>query len=141
MKITTLLSILYVTLISSLCLGQKYEVLLNSPERLNSKGMHIEIFSDTPSENLVLPKIDLKNLKYFTLYYSHKTENDNRFSVVVDQKNNRDILYIDRNNDEDLTNDGDAIDFYYSQDSLFLDFQPEKDPKQILRLWIKQGKF
>ena len=127
---------LIIIFVTSLCFSQQHEVFLNQHERLNKNGMHVEILSDSPLEKLTLPNIEKSKLKFFQLFYSFETNNDNYFSIAVNQNEERDLLYVDKNNDEDLTNDGEPIIFKHSEDKLVLKFTPEADPNQILHLLI-----
>ncbi|MCB9207678.1 MAG: TlpA family protein disulfide reductase [Ignavibacteriales bacterium] len=129
-------SIIMCLYLSVVLFGQNIEVPLDSLSVLDDGDFHIELFSDAPKEKLIHPKFDLQTVKYFSLFYSWKTSNDQDISVLVDQQQDRDILYVDRNNDEDLTNDGKPIIFLHSKNKQYIDIKSESDPKQIVRLVI-----
>ena len=122
--------------LSTVLFGQKIQVVLDSLSTLDDNEFHLELLSDVPKEKLILPDVDSHNLKYFTLFYSWKTSNDQDISVLVDQQQDRDILYVDKNNDENLTNDGIPIIFPLSKNIQYIDINSESDPKQIVRLII-----
>jgi len=124
--------------LSTVLLGQNIRVALDSLSILDDERgiFHLELLSDTPKEKLILPKVDSHTVKYFTLFYCFKTSKDHNISILVDQQQDRDILYIDKNNDKNLTNDGEPIVFLHSQNKQYIDINAESDPKQIVRLVI-----
>ena len=129
-------SIIICLLLSTVLFGQNIEVTLDSLSTLDHSDFHLELLSDAPEEKLILPKVDSQTVKYFTLFYSWKTSNDQDISVLVNQQQDRDILYVDKNNDENLTNDGEPITFLHSKNRQYIDINSESDSKQIVRLVI-----
>ena len=129
-------SIIIYLLLSKVIFGQNIDVFLDSLSTLDDGEFHLELFTDVAKEKLILPTLDSNNIKYFTLFYSWKTSNDHNISVLVDQRQDIDILYVDRNSDENLTNDGEPIFFLHSKNQQYIDINSESDPKQIVRLVI-----
>jgi thiol-disulfide isomerase/thioredoxin len=123
-------------LLTTVIFGQNIEVTLNKLSTLDDSGFHLELLSDTPKEKLIIPKIESQKVKYFSLFYSWKTTNDQDISVMVDQQEDKDVLYVDRNNDENLTNDGEPVIFLHSQNQKYLDIYSQSNPKQVVRLVI-----
>jgi len=116
--------------------GQNIDVALDTLTTLDDNEFHLELLSDKPKEKLILPEIKSDNLKYFTLFYSWKTSKAPEIAILVDEKKDSDILYVDKNDDKDLTNDGQPIVFPHSQNQQIIEINAEQDPKQIVRLII-----
>lgn len=129
-------SIIMCLFLSKVLFGQNLEIALDGLSTLNDEELHLELLSDAPKEKLILPQIDSNGLRYFTLFYSWKTSNDQYISVLVDQRQDRDLLYVDRNNDENLSNDGEPIIFHHSQNKQYIDVNAEPDIQQVVRLVI-----
>ncbi|MDP2038486.1 MAG: TlpA disulfide reductase family protein [Ignavibacteria bacterium] len=122
--------------VSSLTFSQQFKVSLDSLDHIADSGQHIEIFTDEPNEKLILPKVDAEKHKFFTLFYSRDTQNDELISIMVVQKPESDLLYVDKNNDEDLTNDGEPIIFSFVENKKQINIQSENDKEQIAKLVI-----
>jgi thiol-disulfide isomerase/thioredoxin len=122
--------------LSTVLFGQNIKVSLDSLSTLDGGDFHLEVLSDAPKEKLILPEIESNGLRYFTLFYSWKTSNDQDISVLVDQRQDMDLLYVDRNNDENLSNDGEPIIFLHSQNKQYIDVHSELDIQQVVRLVI-----
>lgn len=129
-------SIIIFLFLSTVILGQDIEVSLDSLSTLDDSEFHIELLTDVAKEKLILPKIDSNGITFFTQFYSWKTSNDQDISVLVDQRQDRDLLYVDRNNDENLSNDGEPIIFLHTQNKQYIDVHSEPDIQQIVRLVI-----
>jgi len=129
-------SIIIFLFLSTVILGQAIEVSLDSLSTLDDGEFHLELLTDVAKEKLILPQIDTNGIKYFTLFYSWKTSNDQDVSVLVDQRQDRDLLYVDRNNDENLSNDGEPIIFLHSQNKQYIDIHSEPDIQQVVRIVI-----
>lgn len=123
-------------LLSKLTVGQGINVELDSLCSIADEWSHVEFLTDKPKEHLITPNLGKDTVKYLTLFYSQETSNDDIISVLVDEKNDRDILYADINNDENLLDDGKPIIFLHSENEKFIDIRCEKDPKQVVRLAI-----
>jgi len=123
--------------LSTVLFGQKIEVNLDSLSTLdNGFILHLELLSDISKEELILPKLESNSIKYFSLFYGYKNSIANSISVLDDQQQDRDILYVDKNNDKNLTNDGEPIVFLHSENKQYISINAESDPKQIVRLVI-----
>ena len=66
-------------------------------------------FRSRPSKKLVYPNINLKNARFFDVYFGEKG-----MSIMVFVKEDRDYLYIDYNMDGNLTNDGSPYIFLHA---------------------------
>lgn len=127
---------LTITLIA-LNFGQTAEISLDDLTTLDEELIHIEILTDEPKEDLILPEV-VDEMKYLDLFYSWDTTNDEIISLAIIQKDSVDIIYADLNNDEDLTNDGDPILFPLSKNNIDIDIIAEEDTNQKARLVISR---
>lgn len=116
--------------------GQNIFVPLDSLSTLDDFDIHLTLLSDQPQEELVIPPIIPNNAKYFSLYYNSKISNDTYVHILIDQQKDRDILYVDKNINKNLTDDGDPVVFLHSQNMQYLDIHNETDTNQIVRLVI-----
>lgn len=130
MKYTIFLFIFINTIFS-----QTIEVELTTLSTLDDESVHIEVLSDEPKEELILPE-EISSPKFLTLFYGGSSTNDDLISIAIIQNDTADILYPDLNNDEDLTNDGAPIIFPLSQNSITLNVQAEEDKEQVTSLKI-----
>lgn len=119
-------------------LCQPVKTYLDTLTKLDEDYIHMVTLSKESKEKLVLPKVSNNETqyskKYLNLFYSWDTELDQNVSVLLYQLNNEDLLYVDKNNDNDLTDDGNPIVFPLTQDSITFDIIPPNDSKQKLRL-------
>ena len=113
--------------------SQKIKVELDSLTTLDDESFHVEILSDKPKEKIVFPA-DIKPDKFLSLFYSFSSKNDELISIAIVQTDSSDKMYIDLNNDEDLTNDGSPINFKLSQNSIWFDITNQSDKNQKTRL-------
>ncbi len=118
--------------------SQPVKVYLNTLTKLEEDPVHLVVLSNYASEKLVLPKSVNNEIscpkKYFDLFHSWDTDRDEKISVLVYQFKDEDLLYVDKNNDNDLSNDGDPIIFPLNKDSINIDIVSEKDKNQKLKL-------
>ncbi len=128
--------ICFFLLFTAIIPAQVIHVNLDTLSTLDDENFHTELLSDISKEKLVLPNVEQNGIKYFTLFYSWKTKNDQDISVLVKQEKERDVLYVDKNNDEDMNNDGEPLIFYHTENSKYINIIAEDDPEQIVRLII-----
>lgn len=120
--------------------SQTLRVYLDSYTTLDDKSVHLEVLNDKPLELINAPPYitgeNYASNKYLNLFYSWDSDNDENITLMVQQMDDADILYIDRNNDEDLSNDGDPVLFPLSQDSVSFNIVSQKDEQQAVKLSI-----
>ena len=106
---------------------------IDLPERstTDDEMLHVTPFTRQPKETLRFPEIDTTGAWFFEIFYSWDINDDQMITVMVMQKDSTDILYIDRNNDEDLTNDGSPYYFPQSHNDFIFDIVAKDDPEQI----------
>jgi len=129
---TLILSLFFSTFI----FGQNIFVPLDSLSTLDDHDIHVTLLSDQPQGKIVTPPVVPNNAKYFTLFYNSKRSNDPNISVLIDQQKDQDVLYVDKNDNKNLTDDGDPVAFLHSQNMQYLDIHNETDTNQIVRLVI-----
>ena len=99
--------------------AEEIQVRLTERTLLDGNQVHIESMKDVPAERLILPAIDLSEARFLTVFYSRDVADDYQLSVLVLPDTSGEVLYIDFNNDEDLTNDG-APHFFSRDDDEFV---------------------
>jgi thiol-disulfide isomerase/thioredoxin len=131
-------SLFILLVISSHIISQPFKIYLDSLTRLDGEGVHLVSLSAEAKEKLILPKISDNEIpitkKYLNLFYSWDTKSDENISALVYQFRNEDVLYIDKNNDNDLSNDGNPILFPLNTDSIIFSINSKEDSKQVLML-------
>lgn len=133
MKSLFAICFLVIVLPLSVILAQSLNVDLDSLSTLEVEQVHVTILKDEPKEKLILP--DFETLpKFVELFYSRESTNDASISIAIIQRDSSDLLYIDLNNDEDLTNDNGPINFPLSQNALYFEIIADNDPNQKARL-------
>ena len=124
--------------ISSSVICQPIKTYLNTLTKLDDEFVHLVTLSNEAKEKLVIQKFPDSEIpitrKYLKLFHSWDKENDENISILLYQLKNEDLLYVDKNNDNDLTNDGDPILFPINKDSITIDIVSSKDKNQKLKL-------
>jgi thiol-disulfide isomerase/thioredoxin len=129
---------LFIFIVFVNCLfGQTFEVELSELTTLDEDLIHVEILRDKPHKELILPD-EVSTYKFLNLFYNWESETDEIVSIAVVQNDSSDILYVDLNNDGDLTNDGKPLVFHLSQNSIWFDVFNQKDKKQKTRLVLNR---
>ncbi|MCB0282555.1 MAG: TlpA family protein disulfide reductase [Calditrichaeota bacterium] len=117
---------------------QTIHVVLDELCILSSNGIHITLFNSSPKVELQLPEIDISKAKFFDLFYTWDIKDDPNVNAMMVTQKNADELYIDLNNDKDLTNDGSPIIFKHSQNSIHFDIISAYDANQKTRLVLQR---
>lgn len=125
--------ILLISLIAAVNYAQSFNINLDSLSTLDEEQIHVTILKDKPNEKLILPDFQVSP-KFIELFYSWESENDEKISIAIIQKESADLLYIDLNNDEDLTNDNGPVSFPLSQNAMYFEIIADNDPNQKTRL-------
>ena len=121
-------------LISSIGFSQVLKIELNELTTLDDEGQHIIVFKTQPDEKLILPDVNTDEAKYSHIFYTWEVGNDPEIDVMIIPKVDAEELFIDINNDEDLTNDGPPHLFPYDENSLYFDIVANADPDQKTRI-------
>ncbi len=126
------------TLFYSLLSSQSIKVNLTSQTALDDGSFHITSVDLAAKEQLILPSIDISHARYFDLFHTWNAKNDPDISCMVIQADTADILYIDLNNDEDMTNDGGPRFFPKSENEFAINIPHPNDPLQTTRLLLQR---
>jgi len=118
--------------------AQPIRVNLNENITLDDEEINITPFYDNPKEKLILPERDKTKAKFFDIYYSNSDDDDNKISLMVIKTDTSDLLYIDKNNDEDLTNDNSPYIFNLKDNDFIFDIIKEKDARQTLKISLQR---
>ena len=110
--------------------AQTIEVELQRRTALDDRGVHVEPLTKVPPEEIELPPVDTTGGVYLNIFYSWEIEGDEKVTVLVMSGDQGETLYVDINNDEDLSNDGDPIFFPYDQNELVFFLHPDSLPEQ-----------
>lgn len=105
------------------------EVQLTERATPDDRAYGLAPFRSAPQEALTLPDVDTSQVQ-FTSVYSGISDEDRRVTVMVRPEAAGERLYIDANNDNDLTNDGPSRLFPSSKDSLVFYVHSDGDPRQ-----------
>lgn len=110
--------------------AQTIEVELQRLTALDDRGVHVEPLTKVPQEEIVLPPVDTTGGAYLTIFYSWEIDGNEKVTALVLPGDLGETLYIDINNDEDLSNDGSPIVFPNDQNELVFFLQPDASSKQ-----------
>jgi thiol-disulfide isomerase/thioredoxin len=100
--------------------------------------MHLTVFSSCPEKSLLLPHVDTTGARFFTLFYSWKMSQDPDIAVMVIPKPDGEQLYIDLNNNLDLSDDGPPSFFPAAENDLWFDLVARNDPRQRAKLLLQR---
>jgi len=115
-------------------LSQVLKIELNELTTMDDDGHHIIILKTEPDERLILPALNLVKAKYSHVFYTWDVGDDQKIDLLIIPKVDAEELFIDINNDEDLTNDGPPLLFPYAENSLYFDIVSNSDPNQKTRI-------
>lgn len=98
--------------------AQAVKVELGAATSADTHGFQVLPFLQTPAEPLVEPELGEAAYYYVALWHPGLPEEDPIISGIVIAEEEAETLFLDKNNDEDLTNDG-LPDFFPSIASTF----------------------
>lgn len=133
-------SLIFTVIISNASPAQKIYVVLDSLSSVDDYGMHVEILLDRAVEEVILPEFESSEMqfamKFLNIFYSRDVNNDENISILVLQFENEDLLFVDKNNDEDLTNDGEPFIFPIDQNEITFEITPQQDVSQVTKFQL-----
>jgi hypothetical protein len=94
----------------------------------DDEGVHVTAFYKEPKEFLIFPEVDRTQALFFDVFYSRDVDDDYTVSALVLKKDDWDELYIDVNNDENLTNDGSPFLFPHNQNEFL--YEDNLEPRR-----------
>lgn len=105
----------------SICLGAEIECKLTELSDFDDSGISIQPFFREPKEKLILQEITLGEKWFMQMGATRPiVDGDRLASVMIVIQDKGDLIYVDRNNDEDLTNDGEPIFFPLNENDLWI---------------------
>jgi thiol-disulfide isomerase/thioredoxin len=115
---------------------QTHRIPLSRLTTLDGPLDHLEILESVPPEAVRLPAVDTTGALFLSVFYSWHQTNDPRIVIMVLPASGGDSLYIDRNYDGDLSNDG-APEFFPSEEVEHpFEIVAHEDPRQRTRLLL-----
>ncbi len=128
----------FLLLVSSLS-AQIIRIELDELTTSDDASQHLTILTKSPESKLILPPVDTSSAKFFTIFYTWDGENkDATIDVMTIQKTDADYLYIDLNNDENLTNDNSPFIFPLDENNFYFDIPAKEDVEQKTRIVIQR---
>lgn len=130
--------ILFYLFISSSGNTQTIHINLNKLTTLDDCATHLTLLKSEPATELQLPEVDLTKAKFFDLFYTWEVKTDPNIDAMVIQQKDYDELYIDMNNDENLTNDNSPYIFKHSENNYSFDIVSKHDENQKTKLILQR---
>jgi thiol-disulfide isomerase/thioredoxin len=131
LKIRTNISILLILAINLYSSSISYNIDLTESTRLDDSDIYYIVFKDSSEDHIILPDtLNKLDLKFLDVYYSPDIGEDNIITVAIKSDKQADYLYIDYNNDENLTNDGPPAVFPASQNDFYFVLTAPNDSLQ-----------
>jgi len=135
-KLVRALIILSYLFISSSGNTQTIHVSLNNLSTLDDNATHLTLLKSKPNVRLQIPKVDTTNAKFCDVFYTGRE--DPMIDIMVIPRESVDELYIDLNNDENLTNDGSPYIFKHAENSFSFDVISNNDDNQKTKLVLQR---
>ncbi len=129
-----LLTLFLVVIATSFCTGQTYRVDLPQISSIDDPGLHVEVFTRVPKHPLVLPLVDTTNAWFLEEFYSWDVKGYPEIAVMVIPTDLGELLYIDRNDNRDLTDDGRPAFFPWTHNDFTFSIKSPTDPDQRVLL-------
>jgi thiol-disulfide isomerase/thioredoxin len=124
---------------TNILVGQIIRINLDSLTTKDDTDFSIHILKSQPSKPVKLPPGDNQSRRFLTEFYSWKMTDDPDIVVMIESKKNGDLLYIDRNMNNDLTDDGLPLSFPFKQDTISFDIIAPKDAQQRTKILFSRA--
>ena len=119
--------------------GQTHLIFLDTLTTLDDFSVHVVACTPTPAKPVKLPPADMAGERFLKVFYTWDETEDPDIVIMVRAQANGDLLYIDKNADNDLTDDGPPVFFPFNQDTLAFDLVARNDPHQRVRLLLSRA--
>ena len=117
---------------------QQFHVRLDTLTVLDDPMIDVHILTSAPNKPVRLPPSETENRRFFSEFYSWQMAKDPEFVIMVVSKQDGDLLCIDKNNNNDLTDDGPPVFFPFQQDTLTFDLTAPSDPNQRVKFILSR---
>jgi len=124
---------------TTILVGQVARINLDSLTTKDDDDFSIHVLKSQPSKPVKLPPGDNQSRRFLTEFYSWKMTDDPDIVVMLESKINGDLLYIDRNMNNDLTDDGLPLFFPFKQDTISFDIIAPKDVQQRTKILFSRA--
>jgi thiol-disulfide isomerase/thioredoxin len=114
--------------------GKIIHVPLENKTTLDDPPGHLEVFRPTPIIPVKLPSVDTTGARFIKIYSYWKTQKGRYLVVMILPKPTGELLYIDLNYNNDLTDDGPPRLFLSTENEFQFDMINNDDPQQMIRL-------
>lgn len=125
-------------LLSASCTARVLRVELKELTALDDEDQHLTVFKLQPGAELILPDFDAGQAMFFDVFYTRDMESDPNINVMLIPGQEADLLFIDVNNDENLTNDGPPLVFPQKDNSIYFDIVSNTDSQQKTKIVLSR---
>jgi thiol-disulfide isomerase/thioredoxin len=132
------LLLLLVNFVAEILYSQVYRVPLDMLTTLDDIDVHVVACTSHPAKPVRLPIAELTGQRFIRLFSTWDETEDPDVVVMIQTKASGDLLYIDRNTNNDLTDDGPPVLFPWGQDSIVFDLTSRSDAHQHVRLLLSR---
>ncbi len=129
-------SAIFFILLTQCARSQLYVVPLDTLSTLDDPDLSIEIMRPEPARPVTLPPVERGEPRFIREFYSWRMTNDPDIVIMVARRPDGDLLYIDRNLNGDLTDDGPPLLFSINRDSVTFEIVAPSDSLQRVRLLL-----
>jgi thiol-disulfide isomerase/thioredoxin len=119
--------------------SQTFHVELTRASGIDDEGLHLLVFSASPKYPLVLPHMDTGGAGFFDVFYSWKIKGNPEIAVMRIPSRDGEQLFIDRNNNRDLADDGPPAFFPYTQNDFTFEAFSPFDRSQRTRFLLQRS--
>jgi thiol-disulfide isomerase/thioredoxin len=133
-SIAFVLTVLYCSTAFGQALNNTIRIDLNKITTQDHPTDHLEVFSRQPIKIVKLPDVDTTDAKFLKVFYSWTVTKDPDIVIMILRKKGGQELYIDKNYDNDLTDDGPPVFFPESLNALDFEIINRADSLQRVRL-------
>ncbi len=116
--------------------AQVSRVHLDTLTILDDPFLNLEILQPRPPKEVLLPDTAGRHPVYIKEFYSWRGREDPNFVIMAVPGPRGDSLFIDRNVDDDLTDDGPPLFFPSGRDSITYELKATADTRQRVRLLL-----
>jgi hypothetical protein len=129
-------TLLIVTSLTTLGSAQSITIPLDSARTPETPHIHFEVCSSSPPSGVILPKVNLSNGRFLETFYASGQGDRPTISIMLLPDSSGEWMYVDRNYNDDLSDDGPPILFPFHQSTFIYDIVSRTDSLQKTRLLL-----